>query len=140
MRVSSRFTIAVHILAYIALNQDKEKVISGIMAGSINVNPVVVRRLLSTLSKAGLIGVKRGSGGAYLVKKSEEITLLDVYKAVESTAKDGIFHFHKNPNPQCPVGREIHHGLDDKLIKVQEAMENELAAITLADVVGDMHI
>ncbi len=140
MRISSKFTIALHILAYIALNEDEEKVISDTMAGSINVNPVIVRRILSLLRKAGLISVKRGSGGAFLKKAPESITLLDVYKVVERTAKDGIFQFHKNPNPRCPVGREIHHGLDDKLMKVQEAMEKELSLITLEMVIHDMHI
>ena len=49
-----------------------------------------------------------------------------------------MFHFHENPNPECPVGRNIHNILDDKLIRVQEAMERELKAITLADVMDDL--
>jgi len=66
MQISSRFTIAVHMLCYIALFQDKEKVTSDIMAGSINVNPVVVRRLLSQLKQRGMVTVNRGSGGPFL--------------------------------------------------------------------------
>ena len=49
-----------------------------------------------------------------------------------------MFHFHENPNPACPVGRNIHNILDDKLFKVQEAMEQELKSITLADVIRDL--
>ena len=48
------------------------------------------------------------------------------------------YHFHENPNTNCPVGRNIHHVLDDKLMRVQRAMEQELASITLADVKKDV--
>ena len=58
-------------------------------------------------------------------------------QAVECTPSEELFHFHENPNQDCPVGRNIHHVLDDKLAKVQEAMEKELASITLADVKRD---
>ena len=49
-----------------------------------------------------------------------------------------LFHFHENPNPQCPVGKNIHNILDDKLQRVQDAMERELQAITLEDVKEDL--
>ena len=61
-----------------------------------------------------------------------------MYRAVECIEENTLFHFHENPNLNCPVGRNIHHVLDDRLRRVQEAMERELEAITLADVVGDM--
>jgi DNA-binding IscR family transcriptional regulator len=133
MQISSRFTIAVHMLCYIALFQDKEKVTSDIMAGSINANPVVVRRLLSQLKQ-------RGSGGAFLAMKPEDIDFLQIYRTVETVKKEGIFHFHENPNPNCPVGRGIHQALDSKLMRVQEAMAREMESITLADVLKDFPI
>ncbi|MGF0032268.1 Rrf2 family transcriptional regulator [Bariatricus sp. SGI.154] len=49
-----------------------------------------------------------------------------------------LFHFHENPNPACPVGRNIHNILDDKLVRVQNAMERELASITMADMKQDL--
>ena len=63
----------------------------------------------------------------------------DVYKrqAVDCVGESGLFHFHENPNPECPVGRNIHNILDEKLVRVQQAMERELASITLADVMKD---
>ena len=63
----------------IALYQDKEKVTSDVLSGSIEVNPVIIRRLLSRLKGAGMITVHRGTGGTFMAKKPEEITLLDVY-------------------------------------------------------------
>ena len=72
-----------------------------------------------------------------ITRPLNEITFLDIYRAVECTPDEELFHFHENPNSLCPVGRNIHHGLDDKLARVQSAMEKELAAITLADVKKD---
>ena len=138
MQISSRFTIAIHMLTCMENFKDEYKITSDFLASSINVNPVIIRRILSQLKEKGLIQVKRGTGGAAVVKPLEEITFLDVYQAVECIEENTLFHFHENPNLNCPVGRNIHHVLDDRLRRVQEAMERELEAITLADVVGDM--
>ena len=137
MQISSRFTMAIHMFACIDTFTDR-KITSDFMAASIGTNPVIVRKLLQQLKAAGLIEVSRGTGGVTVTKPLNEITFLDIYKAVECTPDEELFHFHENPNQSCPVGRNIHHVLDDKLAKVQEAMERELAAITLADVKRDI--
>lgn len=79
----------------------------------------------------------RGTGGVVIKRPLDEITFLDVYRAVECTPDEELFHFHENPNQKCPVGRNIHSVLDNKLARVQKAMEKELASITLADVKVD---
>ncbi|HJI28565.1 MAG TPA: Rrf2 family transcriptional regulator [Veillonellaceae bacterium] len=140
MQVSSQFTIAIHMLSYIALYQHKEKITSDVLAGSIEVNPVIIRRLLSRLKGAGMITVHRGTGGTFLAREPKDITLLDVYEATENLKEEGLFHFHEHPNPRCPVGRDIHHALDGKLAEVQKAMEDKLASFTLSDVVGDIKV
>lgn len=137
MQISSRFTMAIHMFACIDTFTD-QKMTSDFMAASIGTNPVIVRKLLQQLKAAGLIEVSRGTGGVTVTKPLNEITFLDIYKAVECTPDEELFHFHENPNQACLVGRNIHHVLDDKLAKVQEAMERELAAITLADVKRDI--
>lgn len=137
MQISSRFTLAVHIFACIDTFKDEYKITSDFLAGSTNVNPVIIRKILSQLKAAGLVNVARGSGGASIAKPLNEITFLDIYNAVECVEHGELFHFHENPNTVCPVGRNIHVILDDKLIRVQEAMENELASITLEDVMRD---
>lgn len=137
MQISSRFTIAIHIFACIDTFEKDYKLTSDFLAGSINVNPVVIRRLLQQLKAAGLITVTRGSGGASIAKPLNEITFLDVYHAVECVEHGELFHFHENPNPLCPVGRNIHNALDDKLYRVQKAMEDEMQKITLEDVIRD---
>lgn len=89
MQISSRFTIAMHILTYIATAPAEEKVTSEILADSIQVNPVIIRNILSQLKKADLITVKRGQGGATIIKPFDQLSLFDVYRAVDSV-KDGV--------------------------------------------------
>lgn len=138
MQISSRFTIATHMLIIIALKGKESKVTSDFLASSVGVNPVIIRKTLSQLKKAELISVARGTGGAEIIKDLEDISLLDVYQAVECLGKKGqLFSFHDNPNPDCPVGGNIHGVLDEKLDKIQEAMEEELSQTSLARVVAD---
>ena len=137
MQISSRFTLAIHIFACIDTFGSEHKVTSDFLAGSTNVNPVIIRKLLGQLKGAGLIKVARGTGGTTVAKPLDEITFLDVYHAVECIGNGDLFHFHENPNTACPVGRNIHHILDNKLFQVQDAMEQKLASITLADVKRD---
>ena len=138
MQISSRFTIAIHMLACMDVFKDEHKITSDFMALSINVNPVIIRKILSQLKDAGLIEVKRGPGGAAIARPLDEITFFDVYRSVECIEENTLFHFHENPNPECPVGKNIHHVLDDKLLRIQDAMERELKAITLADMKSDL--
>ena len=138
MQISSRFTIATHMLITIALKGKESKVTSDFLASSVRVNPVIIRKTLSQLKKAELISVARGTGGAEIIKNLEDISLLDIYQAVECLGKTGqLFSFHDNPNPACPVGANIHGVLDEKLQKIQLAMEQELSQTSLAQVVAD---
>ena len=138
MQISSRFTLAVHIFACIDVFKDDYKVTSDFLAGSTNVNPVIVRKILGQLKAAGLVEVARGSGGALISKPLNEISFFDIYNAVECIENGELFHFHENPNIDCPVGRNIHAVLDDKLMRVQKAMETELSSITLEDIRRDI--
>ncbi|MBO5604327.1 MAG: Rrf2 family transcriptional regulator [Acidaminococcaceae bacterium] len=137
MQIGSRFTIGVHIITAIDYFKDMERVNSEFLAGSIGVNPVIVRTVISQLREAGILQTKRGSSGAEIAKRLNEITLYDIYKAVGSVDMEGIFHFHEQPNPDCPVGRNIHRVLDQHLIDAQRAMEEKLRTTTLADIVED---
>ena len=138
MQISSRFTLAVHIFTCIDTFQNEYKVTSDFIASSTNVNPVIIRKILLRLKAAGLVQVARGTGGTTITRPLSEITFLDIYRAVECEEDNKLFHFHENPNPQCPVGKNIHNILDDKLQRVQDAMERELQAITLEDVKEDL--
>ena len=139
MQIGSRFTIGVHIIAAIDYFKDSDRVNSEFLAGSIGVNPVIVRTVISQLRKAGLVTTQRGSSGAELAKPLDEITLYDVYRAVGCVDEaEGLFHFHEQPNPECPVGGNIHRVLDRHLIAAQKALEERLKATTLGDVAEEM--
>lgn len=138
MQISSRFTIAIHVFACMEVFGGKYKITSDFLASSINVNPVIIRKILSQLRNAGLIEVARGTGGTAATRPIDEITFYDVYLAVDLLEEGELFHFHENPNPDCPVGKNIHTVLDDKLLHIQGAMENEMKKYTIADVVKDI--
>jgi rrf2 family transcriptional regulator len=131
MQITSRFTIALHIFTCVDTFQDEYKVTSEFLAGSINTNPVVIRKILSQLKKAGLINVARGTGGISLTRALNEITFYDVYRAIEPVENGDLFHFHESPNPECPVGKNIHKLLDRKLVEIQKSMEDKMKEYTI---------
>ena len=133
MQISSRFTIALHIAACVIHFTGKCKVTSDFLAASIETNPVIIRRILGQLQKAGLVRVARGTGGVELTRPLRDITFLDIYRAVDPVENGELFHFHENPNPACPVGRNIHALLDGKLHAIQSAMEERMREYSLED-------
>jgi Rrf2 family protein len=132
MNTSSRFAYAVHVLALLSL-QEGVPLSSEMIAGSVNTNPALIRRLLSMLAEAGFTTSQLGAGGgALLARAPQAIRLVDVYRAVE----DGrLFGLHRDtPNPACLVGRHIQSVLEGVVDDAQRAMEASLASRTLADV------
>ena len=138
MQISSRFTIALHIFTCVDTFKDDYKVTSDFLAGSINTNPVIIHKILTQLKNAGLITVARGTGGITVNRPLSEITFYDVYQAIEPVENGDLFHFHEAPNPECPVGRNIHRLLDGKLKEIQNSMEDKMKEYTLADLRAGM--
>lgn len=137
MQISTKFTIAIHILAAVEYFGKDTKVTSDLLASSIGSNPVIIRNIMSDLQNAGIIATKRGPGGIKIERPLNEITFYDVYEAVEKN-KDQLFNFHDNPSPACPVGRNIHAALDSKLADAQKHFEEDLKHYTIADVENDI--
>ena len=133
MQISSRFTVALHIFTCVDTFKDDQKVTSEFLASSINTNPVIIRKILTQLKNDELINVARGTGGIELTRDLSEITFYDVYEAIEPVENGDLFRFHESPNPNCPVGRNIHELLDEKLKSIQNAMESEMKKYTLLD-------
>ena len=134
MQFSVRLPMATHILLCIEKFQGEYKTTSTFLAGSVNVHPVIIRKTLGQLRTAGLVEVAAGVGGAKLTRSPKDITLLDVFRAVEE--EEDLFHFQENPNPQCPVGRNIHRVLGTRLEKIKQHMMDDLAAITLEELLN----
>lgn len=134
MKISVRFTAAVHTLLCIQYFEKDYRVTSDFISASTGVNAVIIRKILLQLQKAGLVETAAGIGGSHLAKKTDEITLLSIYNAInEGEEEREVFNFHPNPNPKCPVGQNIHLVLDPALEATQKAMEAELAKTTIAD-------
>src|SRR5882757_3567500 len=89
----------------------------------------------SELAESKLVVSQSGSmGGSRLARQPEQITLLDIYQAVESR---GVFSLHRHPpNRDCPVGVNIGTVLNEVLDEVDTAVERVLANITIKDVVS----
>lgn len=137
MSISSRFSVGVHILSLLEIDKSETKS-SEFIAGSVNTNPAVIRKIMGMLKNAGLVNVRPGVAGAELAKNLNEITLLDVYKAVNVVQENELFSVHDHPNPECMVGRNIQETIIPILSIAQSALEKALSNVTIADVVKDI--
>ena len=136
MQFSFRMPVAVQILLCIAKFDGVFKMTSTFLASSVNVNPVIIRKTLGQLKAAGLVEVAAGVGGAKLLRPPQDITLREVFQAVEEDVD--LFHIQDNPNPQCPVGRNIQQVLGARLSVVKDNMLADFARVTLADLLVDI--
>lgn len=134
---SNRFAVAVHIMTLLETSK-AARLTSDIIAGSVNTNPVVIRRIIGSLNKAGLVTTSAGIAGAVITRPAGEITLLDIFNAVNNKGQDELFAIHEKPNPACTVGRHIQSSLETAFHEAQKAMENQLASITLEQITQDV--
>ena len=126
--------MAVHVLAVLAYKEG-DRVTSALLAGSVNTNPVIVRRLLLALQRAKLVETGKGAGsGSRLSRSPGRINLAEVYRAVENA--EPFATPARKPNAACPVGSCIRETLDRVFNSAEEALERDLAKTTLATVIG----
>lgn len=136
MSLSTRFTVALHVLTLLAYSPE-EAMTSEYIAGSVNTNPVVVRRLMASFRKLGIVRSQPGAGGGWLLSADpKRITLCDVRHAVNEGSP---FSMHSSsPNPKCPVGRNIQAALEPIYSKAEKAMEDHLATTTIASLLASV--
>ncbi|AVM72994.1 Rrf2 family transcriptional regulator [Magnetospirillum gryphiswaldense] len=133
MSKNCRFAVAVHTCTLLGMS-DGQPLTSDWIAGSVNTNPVVIRRLLSSLAKAGLVTSIRGSnGGSVLAQLPEAITLLDIQRAVDEDTEPALHN--QPPNQKCPVGRGIQPVLRRVIDRAEAAREAVLSTTLLAEVI-----
>ncbi len=137
MPTSTRFVVSVHVLTLLA-QHGGQPVRSEEIAGDVGTNPAVIRALLSRLSAAGLTTSYRGNGGgAVLAKPASQIRLLDAYLAVEDRE---IFSFPRSiPDGEEAIGRLVVASLAVSLRHARNAMEIELASVSIEDILAGMH-
>ena len=128
---NGRFAIALHILTL--LDKAKGELLSSeYLAGSININPAMVRKELVSLRNHGFVESKEGkNGGSSLAKAAKEITLSEIYKSVKQLSLLG--HQKNTPNPKCPVGKDINEHLNNLYNDTELVLIEQLSKQSLAD-------
>lgn len=132
MKYSTRLSDTIHMMAFIYINP-KNDLSSNAIAVSIHTNPSYVRQLMMALRKANLLSSVHGHAKPELTKSPKEITLLEVYHAVEGNKP--LLHLDTNTNPDCNVGVNIQFTLQEYYKEVQEAAECKMQKITLDDII-----
>ncbi|WP_373841548.1 Rrf2 family transcriptional regulator [Limosilactobacillus sp.] len=134
MKISTRFSDSIHILAFINIYAGKIPLTSNNIASSIETSPVVVRRLMSRLRKAGLLNTVHGAAEPRLAKAADQISLYDVFLATEG--EKHLFTIDKKTNPDCIVGGNIQQTLTAYYHEAEIAAEAKLAQTSLQDVIN----
>ena len=135
MKNSHKLSDAIHILVYLHLSKDEPSISSKQIAESVATNPGVIRRLMSQLSKEGLIETKVGAAVPKLSRNPEHISLFDIFTAVE----DGeMLKVDEKTNMSCPVGKNIQSVLTNTYSRVQNQAENEMKIISLQEIIDEL--
>ena len=139
MQLSMKCSVAVHCLIFIYEARGAAKVTSSLPAQSTGVNPVVIRNILSALKKAGLITVARGTGGAELCREPEQVTLYQIYSALEPDGLSSLIGIHPCGQRPCPVARNIRKVLAGPYQKIEESIRAAMEETTLASMLEEFH-
>ena len=134
MKYSRKLSDTIHTLAFVCLGE-KEHLTSARIAESVKTNPAYIRQLMAALKNAGLISNTQGQANACLTKPADEITMLDIYRAVEG--EKPLLHLDTHTNPECGVGVNIQLALQDYFDQIQQKAEKEMESITLQDILDN---
>lgn len=137
MKLTTKCSIAMHCLIFIAEFGDQTKVTSELLAKSTGCNAAAIRSILTALQKAGMISVARGVGGAHLNRPPADISMWEVYDALEPGGLEHFIGCHPNPNPKCVVGAHIHDVLDTPYQQIGLSVRKTMEQITLKQILED---
>lgn len=137
MQISMKCSIAVHCLIFIHEARGIAKVTSSLLAESTGSNPVVIRNILSALKKAGLITIPRGTGGAELCTAPSQITLYQIYTALEPDGVTSLIGIHPCQGRPCPIAQNIRKVLRAPYTKIEEAVKETMEQITLQSMIDE---
>lgn len=139
MQISMKCSVAVHCLIFIYEAKDKARVTSMLLSKSTGCNPVIIRNILSSLKKAGIITVARGTGGAELCIDPSDITLYMIYSSLEPQGLSNIIGIHPCQGLKCPVAQNIQGVLYSPYRKIEDSIKETMEGITLSSMIDDFH-
>lgn len=137
MQLSVKCSVAVHCLIFIYEAKDAARVTSGMLAESTGCNPVTIRSILSALKKAGIIAVARGTGGAELLRDPDDVTLYQIYAALEPAGVSSLIGIHACQDRACPVAQNIRAVLAGPYARIEGAVRQTMEGITLQSMIDD---
>jgi Rrf2 family protein len=127
---NSHFALATHVLCVLAILEGPTS--SSQLARSVNTHPAFLRGLLGRLKAAGLVEMQLGKGGgARLARPAAEISLLDVWRAVEPEPE--VPRPACPPSQACPVGRRLPALLDTVALGLDAAIADHLRGTHVAE-------
>lgn len=139
MQISMKCSVAVHCLIFIYEARGIARVTSTLLAQSTGCNAVVIRNILSALKKAGIITVARGTGGAQLCMEPAEISLYQIYHAVEPDGLSELIRVHSCSQRNCPVARNISGVLEKPYERIADAVRTSMEQISLESMLEEFH-
>ena len=137
MQISMKCSVAVHCLIFIYEARGIAKVTSSLLAESTGCNPVVIRNIMSALKKAGLITVPRGTGGAELCADPDQITLYQIYTALEPHGLASLIGIHPCQERACPVAQNIRKVLQSPYHQIEDAVRQAMEGVTLRSMIDE---
>lgn len=140
MQISMKCSIAVHCLIFIHEAKGKVKVTSQLLSNSTGCNPVIIRNILSSLKKAGILIVPRGTGGAALCVEPSQLTLYQIYTAIEPNGIHSLIGIHKCEDRTCPIAKNIYRILEGPYHEIETSITETMNKITLQSMIDDYEI
>lgn len=137
MQISMKCSVAVHCLIFINEAKDVAKVTSNLLAESTGCNPVTIRSIMSSLKKAGLITSPRGIGGAELAADPSQITLFQIYSALEPAGIASLIGIHPCQGRPCPVAKNIRAVLRGPYRAIEDSIRETMEGVTLQSMIDD---
>lgn len=137
MQISMKCSVAVHCMIFIHEAKGIARVTSNLLAESTGCNPVVIRNILSALKKAGLITIPRGTGGAELCAEPSQITLYQIYAALEPKGIISLIGIHPCQGRRCPVAKNIHKILERPYHNIEDAVRQAMEQTTLQSMIEE---
>ena len=132
MKYSTKLSDTLHILAFLCLGTS-QRLTSAKIAVSVKTNPAYIRQLMAALKNAGIISNTQGQANASLTRAADQVTMLDIYRAVEGDKP--LLHLDVDTNPECGVGIHIQLAIADFYHEIQDVAEQKMQEITLQDII-----